>query len=404
MEAQSAAAANFLRWTLLRAVFHRGYVLVSSLYFVINAHLSASQLEVLALVVGATLLVSDIPTGAWSDTLSRKWPLVIGHIFLAVGMFMTGIVTSFPLLIATQILWGIGWGFSSGADVAWITDELDQPDRIDQVLTARARWELIGGAGGMILFGLLAWATSLAFATVISGGAMGAVGLYVVLAFHEDHFARVERQPLREFSTILKRGVNLSRRNSRIMLMLAATLVLNGASVVTWLFPKQLINLGFPSDPIIWYSALGVLSSLLGVAVLHAVEDHIHGAGVARRAYVAASVAGVFGLLLLAGAPEALIGCVGVLMVRGIALNVTRAVSVIWVNRQVTSDVRATVHSFLGQAESVGEIVGGIALALIAQSGGIAVTLMTSAVLIAIAAVLVAQSRRADARVTVSAS
>jgi hypothetical protein len=30
----------FLRWTFLRAVFHRGYVLTSGLYFVVTAHLS----------------------------------------------------------------------------------------------------------------------------------------------------------------------------------------------------------------------------------------------------------------------------------------------------------------------------------------------------------------------------
>ena len=393
----SDVADTFLRWTLLRAIFHRGYVLVSSLYFVIDAHLSAAQLEALALVVGLTLLVSDIPTGVWSDTISRKWPLVIGHVFLAAGMFLTGIVTSFPLLILTQILWGIGWGFSSGADVAWVTDELDQPGRIDRVLTARARWELFGGAVGMILFGLLAWTTSLALATVVSGIAMALVGLFVALTFQEDGFVRVERKRLREFVSVLERGVNLSRRSSQIMLMLAATMVLNGASVVTWLFPKQLINLGFPSDPILWYSALGILSSLLGAAVLHAVEGRIHGEGVARRAYVLASVIGVFGLVLLAGAPEALIGCAGVLLVRGVSLNVTRAVSVIWVNRRVTSDVRTTVHSFLGQAESFGEIVGGVGLALIAQAGGIAITLISSAALIAVAALLIAQSRRAGA-------
>jgi hypothetical protein len=37
-------AGTFLRWTFLRAVFHRGYVLVSGLYFVITARLSAFQL------------------------------------------------------------------------------------------------------------------------------------------------------------------------------------------------------------------------------------------------------------------------------------------------------------------------------------------------------------------------
>src|ERR1700745_1665995 len=56
-------AATFLRWTFLRSVFHRGYVLVSGLYFVIDAHLAASQLLVLGTVLSVTLLVSDLPTG-----------------------------------------------------------------------------------------------------------------------------------------------------------------------------------------------------------------------------------------------------------------------------------------------------------------------------------------------------
>jgi hypothetical protein len=40
---------------------------------------------------------------------------------------MTGLVTGFLLLVVTQVLWGVGWAFLTGADVEWITDELDHP-------------------------------------------------------------------------------------------------------------------------------------------------------------------------------------------------------------------------------------------------------------------------------------
>src|SRR2546427_4897693 len=132
-------ATTFLHWTCLRAAFHRGYVLTSTLYFVIDAGLSAFQLLVLGAIVAVTLTVSDIPAGVWSDAFSRKWPLVIGHGFLAAGMMLTGVVTGFGWLLVTQVLWGLGWAFSSGADVAWLTDELGQPGRITRGLTARAR-------------------------------------------------------------------------------------------------------------------------------------------------------------------------------------------------------------------------------------------------------------------------
>src|SRR5712691_8966700 len=92
-------ATTFLRWTYMRAAFHRGYVLVSSLYFVVDAHLSAFQLVVLGAVMAVTMVLSDIPTGVWSDAFSRKWPLVLGHGSLAAGMVMTGVVVAFPLLL-----------------------------------------------------------------------------------------------------------------------------------------------------------------------------------------------------------------------------------------------------------------------------------------------------------------
>jgi MFS family permease len=99
--AASDIATTFLRWTAIRAVCHRGHVLVSSLYFVIDAHLSASQLLLLGSVVAATMVLADVPTGIWADTVSRKWPIVIGHLFLAVGMMMLGLVTAFPDLELT---------------------------------------------------------------------------------------------------------------------------------------------------------------------------------------------------------------------------------------------------------------------------------------------------------------
>src|SRR5260221_12559716 len=113
---------TFLRWTYLRVVFHRGYVLASGLYFVVDAHLSASQIVLLGTVMSVTLVLADIPTGVWSDAVGRRWPLVIGHLFLAAGMAMTGVVRAFPLIVVTQVLWGLGWAFLTGADVAGITD------------------------------------------------------------------------------------------------------------------------------------------------------------------------------------------------------------------------------------------------------------------------------------------
>lgn len=60
---------------------------------------------------------------------------------------------------------------------------------------------------------------------------------------------------------------------------------------------------------------------------------------------------------------------------------------------RTTSDVRATVHSFLSQAESMGEICGGFLLAALAQARGISATLLAAGALIAVTGTMVARSR-----------
>ena len=133
----------------------------------------------MATVMSATLLLSDIPLGVLADTVSRKWVLVAGHAFLTAGMVMTGLVTAFPLLLGTQILWALGWSFSGGADVAWLNDELNQPQQVDRVLMARARSDLTGSSIGMIAFGLLAAVIGLGNAVVITGSGIALAGRFV---------------------------------------------------------------------------------------------------------------------------------------------------------------------------------------------------------------------------------
>ena len=60
----------------------------------------------------------------------------------------------------------------------------------------------------------------------------------------------------------------------------------------------------------------------------------------------------------------------------------TRTVSVIWVNRRATSDVRATVQSFLAQAEYFGEISLGFGLGVLAQATSIGLAMLGSCALV----------------------
>lgn len=389
-------AALYLRWVWMRAVLHRGWWLVTSLYLVTVAGLSAFELVFLGTAQGITALVFEVPTGVMADTISRKWSIVIAHFVMGTGMLVTGLVTAFPALVLTQMVWGLAWTFSSGADVAWLTDEMEQSPRVPGVLTASARWESVGAVCGLLGFGALAWVAGLSTAIVTAGAGMLVLGVFVAARFTEHNFTPTRQHRWRESASIFRRGVHLARHDHEILLVLATTLLINGAAEgFGRLFAKRLVDLGLPAEmePIVWLTALGLVTLALSALALRIVETRIDGEGVARSAYAAACFIGALGAIVLAAAPNAATGMAGVLLVQGIAWPVARCVSVIWVNRRVTSDVRATMQSFLAQAEYLGEISLGLMLGILAQATSIAVAMVGSCVLVAYAGILVTRSR-----------
>jgi MFS family permease len=391
-------AVLFLRWTFLRGLCARGYWLVTSVYLVVVADLSPSELVLLGTGQGLTVVVAEIPAGVLADTVSRKWALVVAHLVSGTGMVLAGLVTDFPTLVLSQSLWGLGWAFSSGAEVAWLTDELDRPDLVDRVLAARARWDLIGAAAGLLGFGALGWATDLRTGVVASGVAMAALGAVVALRFPERRFTPADTgRRWREAASVLGRGVALARRDREILLVLVAWLLVNGsAEGYGRLLQKRLVLLGFGAErPIVWFTALGLAFLAVGAVALRAVEARITGPGVARRLSVGGCALGLVGLVVFAAAPDPRWAVAGALAVSGVTRPVLRAVSEIWVNRRATSDVRATMGSFLSQAEHLGEITFGLLLAAVAQASSLPAAVLGSAVLIAVAGAVVSRARAA---------
>ncbi len=385
----------YLNWHTIRALAFRGYWLVTSIYLVVVADLNAFQLVILGTAMELTVLAAEIPTGVLADTVSRKWSIVVSQVIMGIGMLATGLVTGFPALVVTQMLWGFGWTFASGADVAWITDELDDNSRIDRILTATARRRQYGAIAGMLGLGVLAWVTSMAVAIMTSGAIMLALAVFVALRFTETNFTPTEENRFQESIGIFRRGLALSRADSEIMLVLAVTLLVNsGAEAFDRLHPKRLIDLGFPEepDPIVWFTVLGIAMLLVGAATLRIVEARIDQAGAPKAALFVACIAGAVGMITLGHAPNETVGVAGTLVVGGVAWTILHSVSSIWVNRRTTSDVRATVQSFLGQTESFGEICGGVAMAILAQATSITVALTTSAALLLTAGLVLQRS------------
>jgi hypothetical protein len=215
------------------------------------------------------------------------------------------------------------------------------------------------------------------------------LGVYVAARFPERRFVPAATRRWAAARTVLARGSALVRGSRAILVMFAATFVVNGvAGAAGRVYPLRLVGIGLAADPVAWVTGLSVLTMLLGAVALRAAQPRIGGTGGARRGYVVACGVAAVGLVGLAGATEPVGGSAAVLLAMG-ALPLTRTIGTIWVNRETTGDVRATVHSFLAQASAFGEILCGLAVAATARLAGLPVALVACGALLALTILVV---------------
>ena len=127
------------------------------------------------------------PTGILADVYSRRLSVIIGVALMGIGFVIEGSFPFFGAILLNQVLWGLGYTFTSGATEAWLADEIGEE--------AAGRVFLRGSQVGQVA-GLIAIPLSVALATVsiqlpIVLGGLLFIGLAVFLwlAMPETGFA-----------------------------------------------------------------------------------------------------------------------------------------------------------------------------------------------------------------------
>ena len=96
---------------------------VMMVFQVTEVGLNPLQLVLLGTTLEITALLFEVPTGVVADVYSRRLSVIIGVFIIGAGMAMQALPT-FGLLLLTQVVWGIGFTFTSGATDAWLVDEI----------------------------------------------------------------------------------------------------------------------------------------------------------------------------------------------------------------------------------------------------------------------------------------
>src|SRR6476659_8614078 len=157
---------------------------VMAVYLVRELHFSPLQLVLMGTAMEAAVFLGEVPTGVVADTYSRRLSLIIGYVGMGVAWAAVGLVSAPSLVIALWGLWGLAYTFTSGAEQAWITDEVGV-ENVGGVFLRGARWGQVGSVLG--LFAQVGLGVVSLRAGVILGGVFTIACGLGCLAFMPEH-------------------------------------------------------------------------------------------------------------------------------------------------------------------------------------------------------------------------
>ena len=100
-------------------------------FYYLSIGLSYFQISVIISVHAISMALFEIPTGALADGFSRKYSVIIGLFIVAFSVFLVPLTSDFYVLVFLWTLVGVGMTFLSGAQEAWVIDNLNRLERSD---------------------------------------------------------------------------------------------------------------------------------------------------------------------------------------------------------------------------------------------------------------------------------
>src|SRR5262245_47132808 len=360
---------------------------VGAVYLVREAKLDPLQLVLMGTVMEAAVFVCEIPTGVVADLVSRRLSLGIAWLLQGAAWALAGATTSFGVILAAWVVWGIGATFESGAFQAWITDEVGA-EHVGPVFVRGSQSALVGGIAGVLASFAVA-TVSIRAAIYGAGAVTAAMGLVALFLMPETGFTpagRGERTRRRALLETAVSGVRLVRRVPTLMLLVSATVFVGAASEgFDRLSEAHLLrDIGVPAfvgfDSLWWFAVLaigGTLLALLASNLLVPRVTRVDATMMARTLFVLSA------LQVAAGLAFAVTGffavAVGALWTLSLARTLVFPVYATWLNRAIDdSSVRATVNSIASQADAIGETAGGPVVGVIGNVVSLPAALVAS--------------------------
>ncbi len=364
--------------TSTRSFFIQMVFTLNAIYYVIQADLNALELVLIGTIMEVSILLFEMPTGLFADHFGRKKSLALGTLILGLAHLLEGSMPEFWAIAVASAMWGIGWTFISGAEQAWIADELDGAYLETTFLrgsqfSSFARFSAILASVGIAML----WTVQVAI--LFAGAMLIILAVWAYVKLPETKFVKITREKgvsgVAHMMKTIQSGASQIRGNTVLVSIAMVTLFwglasegfdrLYGAHFIT---DYQLSE----SESIYWFGAFYAVAFLLNIVVLRVVEKIVNGR-YAEVLILANTV--LIGTMIVFAWTGHFWLAVAMYWVASALRNVNYPLMSIITNERIESKGRATTLSMFGQLDAFGQIAGGPIVGLLALytslSGGI---------------------------------
>jgi MFS transporter, DHA3 family, tetracycline resistance protein len=375
-----------------RAISHSLFFTVQLIYQVTVVGLNPFQMVLVGTVLEVCWVLFEIPTGVVADVFSRRLSVLIGFALIGCAYALEGGIPVFWAALLGQVFWAVGGTFASGATEAWITDEVGEESVGPIFLRGRQMW-LIGlliGTVACVGLGLV----HIQLPMILAGVGMAGLSVAMILVMPERHMHAMPdaaRSTFGHMKQTAESGFRLAMARPVVKVIIGISLIV-GLAAEAWdrlYIPSVIDRFDFPTvfgrnDPLVWFGISGVIGTVLGLAGAEFIKrKHPEALGVGAPAQL---LAGCSTLQVVALVVFAVSGNLwltfAMIWVRTVANSVSEPVEAAWLNRNLDPSTRATVNSMTGQANSLGQVGGGLALGWVGNAASIQAALLGSAMVL----------------------
>ncbi|MEZ4669434.1 MAG: MFS transporter [Anaerolineae bacterium] len=359
---------------------------VNAVYQIQTIGMSPLELVLTGTVLEATVFLFEIPTGIVADVYSRRLSVVIGYGLIGLAFFLHGFVPTFAAVIGFNIIWGLGYTFTSGAIEAWITDEIGEENVGPLFVHGTQLRTLAAIPTSLIAITLGSFVIWLPL--VLAGALFLLVVAAMVLYMPETGFHPTpagERSTWGHMRETFMAGTRMVRARPTLLAIL-------GIGLFFGLYSEGYDRLGDahllqsfalpdfgPLQPVAWIGLIGIIGGLLSAGAGRIMEKRIdmtRSRSLGRTSFGLSTVM-TFSLMAFALAGNFYVAVI-INWIFGIARTLIEPLQSTWINQHIDSNVRATVISMSGQVDAFGQIAGGPPVGYIGERFGVRAALLAS--------------------------